>query len=471
LITSSKESELMGAIAVRAESPTPVRHGGPIARGILAAALWATTAVAQQSATGPRNADLTGTGLRQLDGRHLTLLTDLDARPAIDELPQVFDQAIAGWCEYFQVPIERAATWRVRGYLMQNEDRFRAAGVLPDDLPPFLHGYQRDDEFWIREQPSDYYRRHLMLHEGTHAFMHQLLRRSGPGWYFEGVAELLATHRWDARGLQLRILPDQKEDVPEWGRIKLIRRAVAQGQTLTLTEVMRLAGRDFQAVEGYAWSWAAAAFLDGHPNWQATYRGWIAEPPAADRARFSVNAWTQLQASSAPIEEAWQLFLHELDYGYDIAADQVQYAPLDGAVDRAADGSRRVQVDAHRGWQSTGIELVAGQSYRLSAQGRYQLSGEPQPWPCEAGGVTLRYHGGWPAGILLAAVRPNSPAGPVTTPLAHPQPVGLAAVLRPAVTGTLFLRINEPAGLRRDNQGHLTVTVRAEPNPDRRTPD
>ena len=52
-------------------------------------------------------------------------------------------------------------------------------------------------EFWLFDQPTDYYVRHLLLHEGTHVFMVSFLGGCGPGWYMEGTAELLGTHRLD----------------------------------------------------------------------------------------------------------------------------------------------------------------------------------------------------------------------------------------------------------------------------------
>ena len=99
------------------------------------------------------------------------------------------------WCAYFGVDPAAHADWHVRGILMQSRQRFEPAGLLPADLPDFASGYARGDEFWLYDQTSPYYRRHLLLHEGTHAFMYTLLGGVGPPWYAEGMAELLATHR------------------------------------------------------------------------------------------------------------------------------------------------------------------------------------------------------------------------------------------------------------------------------------
>ncbi len=167
---------------------------------------------------------LAAAGIRKLEGTHLTLFTDLPSQPEVDELPRVYDAAIAPWCDYFHVAPNKVALWKMTGYIMDRKERFQATGLLPEDLPPFLNGYQRGPEMWIYEQPSAYYRRHMLLHEGTHAFMNTQLLGCGPPWYMEGMAELMGTHRWQDGQLQLAYFPRRRDEVPQWGRIKMIRR-------------------------------------------------------------------------------------------------------------------------------------------------------------------------------------------------------------------------------------------------------
>ena len=80
-------------------------------------------------------------GIRKLEGKHLTLYTDLPSAPEVDELPTVFDLAVEPWCEYFRVDPKSAENWKMRGFLMDRRGRFEAIGLLPENLPPFLHGY------------------------------------------------------------------------------------------------------------------------------------------------------------------------------------------------------------------------------------------------------------------------------------------------------------------------------------------
>jgi len=417
-------------------------------RGLCAAA----TGIALCLAVATPAADQNG-AMRELVGRHLVLLTDLPPSTEVDELPAVFDRAVPQWADYFQVDPQRVDGWQLRGYLMFDRERFRAAGRLPDDLPPFQHGYQRGDELWLNEQPTAYYRRHLLLHEGTHGFMNAFLGGCGPPWYMEGVAELLATHRWQTQRLELGYFPRSKEEVPYWGRIKIIQNERAAGRTMTLAEVLRYDHQAHQQLAPYAWCWAAAALLDGDPRFQARFRN--LRHDVGDRSpEFSQRFLERFRDDAPQLLEQWQLMAAEIDYGYDVARAAIEYQP---ARPLPAEGAT-IELRADRGWQSTGLVLEPSAAYRLAASGRYQVADQPRSWWCEPQGVTIQYVQGRPLGMLLAAVREEPPL-PHTTSLASPQPVGREAALRPERAGVLFLRINEhPRGLA-DNAGTLRVLV------------
>lgn len=394
-------------------------------------------------------------GIRRLEGQHLILYTDIPAQPEVDELPQVFDAAIEPWCAYFGVPVKRLANWRMTGYLMGRKERFQAVGLLPNDLPPFLNGYQRGAELWVYEQPSAYYRRHLLLHEGTHAFMSTQLRGCGPPWYMEGMAELMGTHRWENGRLQLAYFPQRREEVEQWGRIKIVQTEVAAGRALTLESITEYGPTAHLKLEPYGWCWAAAAFLDGHPQFRERFRQ-LPRYVRDDVQKFATEFWKLFDADRRALIEQWQLFVTELDYGYDLEREAIVYDP----PGKSLQGPREVEILADRGWQSSGVRVEAGRSYQLEATGRYQIGTEPRVWWCEPGGVTIDYYRGRPLGQLLAATSDTSQALIGMTPLAHPEVIGTGTTWKAPETGTLFLRINDaPAGLR-DNAGSLRVQIR-----------
>lgn len=403
-------------------------------------------------------AAILASGLRKLIGHHITIYTDLPPAKEIDELPTAFDAAVPLWCDYFSIPRDKLNDWKLAASLMKEKSRFAAVGLFPASLPEFANGYNVGSQIWLYDQPSDYYRRHLLLHEGTHAFMLRWLHGAGPPWYMEGMAELLATHHWKNGELNLSVMPANRDEVPYWGRIKMIKDDVAAGSGLSLIDVMKYDAQAHLQVEAYAWCWAATWFLDHHPLTTATF----AELKNSSRDRtleFSRRFYEQLKSDWPAITEDWQLFAADCDYGYDVPRAAVLRK---SAADLPATGAT-VTIVTDRGWQSTGFRLVAGKKYQLEATGRYQLAEKPQPLPCEPGGITLHYHRGQPLGIVLAAVSELEGAtASDKTALLKPKPIGLGGELSTTTTGTLFLKINEASSGLSDNSGTSKLTIREE---------
>ena len=392
-------------------------------------------------------------GLRKIVSRHLRLYTDLKANNAVDELPLVFDNAVQDWAKYFEVAPRRVESWKMQGFLIEDRAKFAALGLLPEANPDFENGFATDSEVWLMDQPSDYYRRHLLLHEGTHSFMIGLLGDTGSGWYMEGIAELLGTHRWKDGQLQLRVMPADRKDVPMWGRIKLIREAFRSGQGLDLPAVLALEKRRVLSTAEYAWSWALCKFLDSHPRWHARFRQLaihVRDPQFNQRFREEFHdQWPELLAE-------WRAYISTLDYGYDTKRMAMVHQPAE--IHEADAG---VTIAADRGWQSTGWALRAGRKYFVTAQGRYQIAEDEAPWPCEPGGVTLEYWEGRPLGMLLGMLRATRD-NTISPSIA----IGLQGAVEPAADAVLYLRVNDgPAGLG-DNRGSLRASIAPRPSGD-----
>ncbi|MEX0712700.1 MAG: hypothetical protein WD278_10145, partial [Pirellulales bacterium] len=278
--------------------------------------------------------------------------------------------------------------------------------------------------------------------------------------YMEAVAELLATHRLvDGRPL-LAQFPATRDEVAGWGRIKLVRDAVGQGRPLGLGDVLDYGPRAHLENEPYGWCWAAAALLSGHPR----YRDRFGRLPALVRQKDFNRRFRQLYDDDwNELTEEWQVFTGSLEYGHDLARWAIEFAP----GEPLAAGGQRVSVAADRGWQSSGVRLEAGATYRLQATGRFQVAGGPPPWISEAGGVSIRYHRGRPLGMLLAAVRTQAGAGGKAAEgrpsgLLSPVAAGLSSTLTPAESGTLYLCINDSPAELADNAGSLEVLITRE---------
>jgi hypothetical protein len=313
-------------------------------------------------------------GIRKIESQHLVLYTDLPASASVDAVPQFFDQAVPLWAKYFGVSKKQTADWRARAFLVGDREKFAALELLPPNVD-LLHGYSIGSDLWVSEQGSEYYRRHLLLHEGTHAFMNQFLGACGPGWYMEGVAELLGTHRVGAGGrgqgagstteaLEIGIMPRSREEVPMLGRIKLIQDALAADGALTLPAVMQIDNRKQMGNDAYAWCWAAAKFLDSHPRYRGRFRK-LQRQVRSDE--FNELARREFGRDWEEVKAEWLAFVTTLEHGYDFERMAIDFrtgTPLRGQP-------RTATIAADRGWQSSGVLLDAGKSYRVSASGRF----------------------------------------------------------------------------------------------------
>jgi hypothetical protein len=394
-------------------------------------------------------------GIRKLLGEHLILYTDVPSSPAVDELPHVFDLALPQWLAYFNVDAKRAEKWQMLGVIASKKELFADTGLWPDNLPPFLHGYMRDRQLWLYDQPSDFYRRHLLLHEGTHAFMWNCLGAMGPPWYAEGMAELLGTHDWSDGKLTLGVIPPSKEASPMWGRVKVIKDGFAARKALHLREVMSYPPEAHLKTEPYAWCWAAAVFFDRDPKYQKIFRE--APQTVADvTPQFSERLLNRLPEPRGQVFEQWQCFVANMEYGYDVARESIvrrespaELPPAGTTIDLAVD----------RGWQSSGYLLSAGKRYQLTASGLFQIGKSSKPWMSEPNGITLKYYKGQPIGRLLAAVTDEGKSGNVS-PLLTPIAIGNQGEMTPEQDGVLYFRVNDSPAELADNAGTLKVTVR-----------
>jgi hypothetical protein len=392
--------------------------------------------------------------IRKIDGRHLTIYTDLPRQPAVEELPQIFDLAVPKWCEYFEIDESQVEDWICNAYLIGDRTRFREAGLLYEDLPPFQNGFARDVEIWIYDQPSDYYRRHLLLHEGTHGFMEWAFAGFGPPWYMEGTAELLATHQWRDGELKLSHFPQDRDETPYWGRIKVIREDSVANRGKRILEILQYDQRAHQDVEPYAWCWALATFLENGSKTQRLFRG-LSRHANDEFTIFNDNLTSQLQADLPFLMHRWQHFASNLDYGFDIEREQITRSPPVSLDDQPC----TFEILADRGWQSTGCQLEAGAEYAIRAEGRFELAQQPRTWWSEPNGITIRYHSGLPLGMLLGAIVDEGVAPEGTSPFVRPDSIGTGGQSKADRNGTLYLRINDFPSELADNAGSVRVTV------------
>jgi hypothetical protein len=427
-------------------------------RGFIAAAAiatWGAALAGDVADIRPLVAAARRAGLRVLESKHLVLVTDRPDRAGdgVADLPRIFDEAFACWCDHYGIAAEAQRDWRGLGCLVVNPEAFRSAGLIDAKVPAFRDGFCAGNRFWLSDQSNPAFRRHLLLHEGVHAFTTTVRGLATPEWYTEGIAEYLATHRLaaDAAGVprfEQTPIPARTSDVEQLGRIESLRAAAAAGRTEPLARVFTAPVGNHE-IAAYAASWAAVAFLSGHPahapHFAAAERGPLDE-------RFTERLTSRPGWDAARVARDHAAFIAELDYGYDFERTVIDWSP-----GQPLTAARRVAVAADRGWLNTGCRAGAGTTCRFAATGRTEVGrlqaddGTPNVLESEADGISLRWYRGRPLGRLLVAQWIDDGAG------FRVLATGAEGEFTAAVPGPLFVKINESPGELADNRGRLEV--------------
>jgi hypothetical protein len=392
-------------------------------------------------------------GFAKLSGKHLTLITDLPVDDDVRAFPEVFDQAFPSWCNRFAVDVRKTTDWRVTCYLMLDRQRFKEAGFIPGDFPEFPNGWQFGDKIWVVEQPSPYYRRHLLLHEGTHWFMHRKYGFYNTPWLLEGIAELLGTHRWQDSQLSMGIIPATKSEVPFWGRFKDIKEQCESSLAPSFEDILRYDSTAHKRVDAYAWSWAMVLFLENHPDTAKVFGALLKQPAMESK---DVERWLRgrLAMKLPRIRAAWRAFVTDLDYGYSLKPGLLQLSenptPLESTVE--------IEIQSNLGWQGSGIRVEADQTLSITSTSIYTVAQQPKPWKSSTAGVTLEYYRSQPLGKLMMLVL-DPQTSEHSTELVDLIPVGDKLTLTSKSSGELFFKVNEPAAGLENNQGTLIIKL------------
>ncbi|MDM4017823.1 hypothetical protein [Roseiconus lacunae] len=389
-------------------------------------------------------------------GRHITLQSDTGTTESLTDLVESFDASVSQWERMLDLPDGKLDSWHVRAFVMEQPDRFRASGDLPQSLD-FQYGYAMPGVIWVRLQPSQYYTRHLLLHEGVHALAIDQFGGTGPSWFSEGVAELLSVHRGQGDEIQIGTIPADKNEVPYWGRFKLLSQARDEAKIPNLSSLLRLPNRLDGDVESYGWCWLAGSLLTQYPEyrpiWLKTARDGL------DVSESFTESFRKSVASQWPIIQArWRILTETADYGFDWSRERVDLSIKDPLF---RDSELRLNVAADKGWQSTGVRFAPGTKLSIQASGRCSVNQIPKPWISEPAGVTIHYANGRPLGQLLVCVLPN-----LTGDEPFLDPLKIVAVdpetdLKIDQHCWLLFRINDQLGDLGNNNDGYSVILRA----------
>ncbi|WP_437194570.1 hypothetical protein [Planctomicrobium sp. SH527] len=410
------------------------------------------------------DAKATALGIRKYESKHLLLYSDIDPVVA-SQLPAIVDQAYVAWTQYFgELPPARdGSAYQITGYLMEDEGLFRDAGMQPAGFVMANFGRQFGREFWMREQKNPYYRRHLLIHEATHAFMTTLPSMLPPLWYLEGMAEFFGTHTMDENGrVQFGVFPQTSPQFPGLGRIEIIHEELYYNRIAGLHRLGTFTSEEFSKERSvpYSWSWAVCAFLENHPRYHDRFRvlGQHLEAREFQRKMSELFEKDRLLLSAE-----WYEFAQRVDYGFDVAANA--FVPADPRP-WPSGNEATVDVSANQGWQSTGGILKAGDTLEFTATGQVILNSQvTPPWVSEPQGITLDYSGGYPIGQLLVGLLPIDSES-TTAGQEHLTVMkgGASGTFKAESDSELWFRVNDVGNGLKDNQGGYQVRIRRQSN-------
>jgi hypothetical protein len=406
------------------------------------------------------DATLARNGIRRYESKHLLLLTDLAPKDVtgIPELAGAFFDELQRRTGTL-APAADGSDYQVIGCLINAVERFENAGLMPPKGFTLRHGRHLGNRFWMFNPTTDYYRRHLLLHEFTHCFMmcEHGMSDIPPLWYTEGIAEYFATHSLmpgNSSTLPVAtfgILPDSVTEQDGWGRISEIKRNFEQqpatsaepSNIIPLFDVLYPDSASFLDDSQYANAWALVWLICTNPD----YRGYAESLLTARKGELFKQRFTDIpEEVISQLQTDWLLVIDSICEGFDIERSfPTRSISTDGNT---------LKLRADRGWQFTGITVSPGDTLDLNCEGLFQVHDEPRPWMSEPQGITIEYHRGRPLGEIVALLVSTG-----SQTASRRIPIGRAASVTSPVEAELWLQINDSAASRSDNSGFAEVTI------------
>ncbi len=369
-------------------------------------------------------------------------------------LPGFVDQLIA-WVQSKREAQNATTELRsLEGSIMEDPALFLQAGLAPEELKDIRHGLYRGQKFWMREQETDYFRRHLMFHEVVHC----LLDGHGyaiPVWFHEGMAERIAVHQFDENGkILFAQVPSAVQVDGGFGRMQLIREEIEAGRFKTMKAVSEIEPREFYSGDtSYAWAWALCYFLAEHPQTKVQFESLTNARTAQQFERITEEMLSQ---QTDRLKAEWLVFISQLEPNYDFQRMLIDWAAL--SQESSPDVS--LTLDTDHNWQNSGYQVMAGQTCRITARGQYVVDDDPKDWVCEPQGVSVEYVDGFPLGMVQAAIYDMETRDVENEKIfLKPIPIGREKSLIAPKSGTLFFRINDHANSWGNNRGEVEIQI------------
>ncbi|MBP88212.1 MAG: hypothetical protein CMJ64_16095 [Planctomycetaceae bacterium] len=296
-------------------------------------------------------------------------------------------------------------------------------------------------------------------HEIVHAYCTQTFGSTGPEWYREGMAEMVVRGCTRESGVQcsreqfasLRIgkgtTVQQILSVGTTGRqisaaLKLMMDDPAHDghHVSSAAWTQRDSDNVVQARDEYLRSWAFCYMLLHNPNYAKRFRTLgkqfvTKQPRAFDEVFAAVRDEINFEYSFLleHVAEGYRIDLCRWDW-------RTRFRPLD------LGRSHKTRVVAARGFQASGLSVVAGARYTYQADGRWSMSADAND--TDADGCVG--NSGRLVGVVMDAFE-----------LSAPLLLGRHGSFEAPTSGRLYLRCNDPWNEVADNAGQIAVTFRS----------
>ncbi len=258
-------------------------------------------------------------------------------------------------------------------------------------------------------------------HEAVHAYCYQTFGTTGPTWYAEGMAEM--GNYW--------IEGESGVAAPDY-----VLRFLKRSRRKTLEEITDNNQRTGDGWQNYAWRWALCHFLVNNGNYRDRFRtigvGLLTGKPVSFGRAF--------ESTMEELDFEFQQFLDHLEAGYDVYRCTWNWK----ARFREQKGTRPVvaKIKADKGWQPSGLKVIAGQSYRFVSEGEWQVSDDAEEVSADG-----ESNG---AGRLTATIYDAHKIGDEFD-------LGSDGTFTAAADGRLMLRCRDKWNQLADNDGMVTV--------------